>query len=133
MPRTGVNLPGEAHVTKETPHSDRHTPSVLPSWRRPSIKNTVGVSLEKTSTYAIITSAAQAGAVRLAFHVHGNLLSRDTQNTKHAAFTMRATTQLLSTLLLLAAGAAQAASSWSFDDGSISVVSKKDGDGAAQK
>lgn len=40
---------------------------------------------------------------------------------------------LVSTLLLLAVGAAQAASSWSFDDATISVSSKKGGDGLKEK
>lgn len=34
----------------------------------------------------------------------------------------------LSSLLLLAAGAVQAASSWSFDDGAVSISSKKGGE-----
>lgn len=34
----------------------------------------------------------------------------------------------ISSLLLLAAGAVQAASSWSFDDGSVSISTKKGGE-----
>lgn len=47
---------------------------------------------------------------------------------------MRLSPSLLSSLLLLAAGTAQAASSWAFDDGSISVTSKTAGeDGLKEK
>lgn len=38
---------------------------------------------------------------------------------------MRLTHSFIPSLLLLAAGAAQAASSWGFDDGSVAVTSKK--------
>ncbi|KAB5549999.1 Dolichyl-diphosphooligosaccharide--protein glycosyltransferase subunit Swp1 [Coniochaeta sp. 2T2.1] len=40
---------------------------------------------------------------------------------------------VLSAALLLAAGVAEAASSWSFDEGTVSVVSKKAGDGLKEK
>ena len=40
---------------------------------------------------------------------------------------------LLSAALLLAAGIAEAASSWSFDEGTVAVVSKKGGDGLKEK
>ncbi|OIW26026.1 hypothetical protein CONLIGDRAFT_672930 [Coniochaeta ligniaria NRRL 30616] len=40
---------------------------------------------------------------------------------------------LLSAALLLAAGVAEAASSWSFDDATVAVVSKKAGDGLKEK
>lgn len=46
---------------------------------------------------------------------------------------MRCSGSLVSSLLLLAAGAAQAASSWSFNDGTISVTSKKGADGIKEK
>jgi oligosaccharyltransferase complex subunit delta (ribophorin II) len=40
---------------------------------------------------------------------------------------------LFSAVLLLAAGAAEAASAWSFDDASVAVVAKKAGDGFKEK
>lgn len=46
---------------------------------------------------------------------------------------MRFSGSLVSTLLLAAAGAVQAASSWGFDEGSISVTSKKGPDGIKEK
>lgn len=57
------------------------------------------------------------------------------QIPNHSDATMRV--PLTSTVILLAAGVAHAASSsWSFDDGSVSIVSKKDpeaGAGAEKK
>jgi oligosaccharyltransferase complex subunit delta (ribophorin II) len=41
--------------------------------------------------------------------------------------------QLFSTALLVATGVAEAAASWSFDDASVSVVSKKASDGSKEK
>jgi oligosaccharyltransferase complex subunit delta (ribophorin II) len=35
---------------------------------------------------------------------------------------------MIPSLLLLAAGAAQAASAWGFDDGTLSIVAKKSGE-----
>ncbi|KAJ9151854.1 Dolichyl-diphosphooligosaccharide--protein glycosyltransferase subunit 2 [Pleurostoma richardsiae] len=46
---------------------------------------------------------------------------------------MRLSVSLLSPLILLAAGAAQAASSWGFDDGSVAVTSKKGGEAVTEK
>lgn len=40
---------------------------------------------------------------------------------------------LLSAVLLVAAGVAEAASSWSFDEATVAVVSKKAGDGLKEK
>ncbi len=53
------------------------------------------------------------------------------QLTPHSC-KMRVSGSLLS-LLLFAAGAVQAASSWSFDQGTISVSSKKNADGVKEK
>jgi oligosaccharyltransferase complex subunit delta (ribophorin II) len=41
--------------------------------------------------------------------------------------------QFFTTALLVAAGVAEAASSWTFDDASVSVVSKKASDGSKEK
>jgi oligosaccharyltransferase complex subunit delta (ribophorin II) len=46
---------------------------------------------------------------------------------------MRASSSLVSAFLLIAAGAAEAASSWGFDQGSLAVTSKKGPDGAKEK
>jgi oligosaccharyltransferase complex subunit delta (ribophorin II) len=52
---------------------------------------------------------------------------------KEPVFTMLLKIRFVCALLLLVAGSAQAASSWSFDDGRISVVSKKDAEGTPDK
>lgn len=46
---------------------------------------------------------------------------------------MRLTQSFAPALLLLAAGVTQAASAWSFDEGSLSVVAKKSGDSIKEK
>lgn len=46
---------------------------------------------------------------------------------------MRLTQSIAPALLLLAAGVAQAASAWGFDDGSLSIVAKKSGDAVKEK
>jgi oligosaccharyltransferase complex subunit delta (ribophorin II) len=46
---------------------------------------------------------------------------------------MRISQSIAPALLLFAAGAAQAASAWGFDDGSVAVVAKKAGETAKQK
>ena len=46
---------------------------------------------------------------------------------------MRFSQPLASALLLAAAGIAQAASSWSFDEGSLTVVAKKASEGVKEK
>ena len=46
---------------------------------------------------------------------------------------MRFTQSIAPALLLLAAGAAQAASAWGFDDGSLQVVPKKSGEAIREK
>ncbi|KAL2270863.1 hypothetical protein VTJ83DRAFT_234 [Remersonia thermophila] len=46
---------------------------------------------------------------------------------------MRLTRSIASALLLFSAGVAQAASAWSFDDGSLQVVAKKSGDNVKEK
>jgi oligosaccharyltransferase complex subunit delta (ribophorin II) len=46
---------------------------------------------------------------------------------------MRISQSITPALLLFAAGAAQAASAWGFDDGSVSVVAKKAGETAKEK
>lgn len=51
---------------------------------------------------------------------------------KRYTFAMRVT-QFFTTALLVAAGVAEAASSWTFDDASVSVVSKKASDGSKAK
>jgi oligosaccharyltransferase complex subunit delta (ribophorin II) len=58
-------------------------------------------------------------------------LTAKQHNSKSAA-TMRFSKSLFSAILLLAAGAAEAASSWSFDDATV-AVSKKAGDGLKEK
>jgi oligosaccharyltransferase complex subunit delta (ribophorin II) len=50
----------------------------------------------------------------------------------HNITTMRFVHSFVPSLLLLAAGAAQAASSWGFEDGSLTVSSKK-ADGAVKE
>lgn len=46
---------------------------------------------------------------------------------------MRLTQSIVPSLLLLAAGVAQAASAWGFDDGSLSIVAKKSGETIKEK
>ena len=46
---------------------------------------------------------------------------------------MRLTQSIAPALLLLAAGAAQAASAWGFDDGSLQVAAKKSGESVKEK
>lgn len=46
---------------------------------------------------------------------------------------MRFTQSIAPALLLLAAGAAQAASAWGFDEGSVQVVLKKSGEAIKEK
>ena len=54
-------------------------------------------------------------------------------HTADTTATMRFLHSLVPSLLFLAAGAAQAASSWSFEDGTVSVTSKKAGAGGGVK
>jgi hypothetical protein len=53
--------------------------------------------------------------------------------TQRVTATMYFSKSLLSAALLLTAGIAEAASSWSFDEGTVTVVSKKAGDGLKEK
>jgi oligosaccharyltransferase complex subunit delta (ribophorin II) len=46
---------------------------------------------------------------------------------------MRFTQSIAPALLLLAAGAAQAASAWGFDDGSVQIAAKKAGESVKEK
>ncbi len=46
---------------------------------------------------------------------------------------MRLTQSIAPALLLLAAGVAQAASAWGFDDGSLQVTAKKAGESVKEK
>jgi oligosaccharyltransferase complex subunit delta (ribophorin II) len=46
---------------------------------------------------------------------------------------MRFTQSIAPALLLLAAGAAQAASAWGFDDGSVQIAAKKAGESVREK
>ena len=55
------------------------------------------------------------------------------QNRKVRAFAMRFLQSFASALLLAAAGTAQAAASWGFDDASVSITAKKASDGSTKE
>jgi hypothetical protein len=92
-----------------------------------------GVTLANgTSTYAKTASARKLRGLKL--RVLWELFEVQIVQRRVTKLTMRvANIQLVSALLLIAAGTAHAASSWSFDDGRVSIVSKKDAEGSPEK